>query len=183
MLDLETVATSANAAIISIGAVWFDVQEGVLGEAFYQAVDLSDVIKHGFDVDGSTLSWWMKQSEAARQVFDDPGMVGIEAALKQFANFVKTTNEPTRVWGKGPAFDNAILANAYRRMGLDKPWIYYDDRCVRTMQDVGKYFGIEPPQFSDSGGVPHNALDDARYQAECICYIFSRLPERPVSQR
>lgn len=38
MLDMETVATSANAAIISIGAVWFDVQEGVLGETFNHAM-------------------------------------------------------------------------------------------------------------------------------------------------
>ena len=37
MIDLETLSTESNAAILSIGAVMFD-KEG-LGETFYQIVD------------------------------------------------------------------------------------------------------------------------------------------------
>ena len=59
MIDLETLGTKPNSAILSIGAVYFD-KDG-LGEEFYANVDLQDSIDSGFDIDASTVYWWLSQ--------------------------------------------------------------------------------------------------------------------------
>jgi hypothetical protein len=173
MIDLETASIATNAAIIAIGAVWFDRERGELGERFYQAIDLSSAINAGFDVDGEAITWWMQQTETAREVFNDPERVNIEIALERFSEFVGVSAEGFNLWGKGPAFDNAILADAYLRLNLKKPWAYYNDRCVRTLLDVAKIYNIKLKPFNK--GIAHNALDDAIYQAECLCQIFKTL--------
>lgn len=47
MLDLETMGTDANAAIIAIGAVEFDIQNGEIGERFYAVIDLESAVAGG----------------------------------------------------------------------------------------------------------------------------------------
>ena len=39
MLDLETMGTGPNAAIVAIGAVAFDLQAGTIGDHWYRWVD------------------------------------------------------------------------------------------------------------------------------------------------
>ena len=56
MIDLETMSTSANAAIVAIGACTFDRDFGV-DDKFYVSVDLETCIKKGFGIDGSTIMW------------------------------------------------------------------------------------------------------------------------------
>ena len=69
MVDLETMATHPNAAIVAIGAVRFmeDLQD-----SFYQEVDLQSSIRAGLDVDGATVNWWLMQEEAAREAITAP---------------------------------------------------------------------------------------------------------------
>jgi hypothetical protein len=64
-----------------------------------------------------------------------------------------------RLWGNGASFDNAILAHAYARCGATPPWKFWNDRCYRTVAALT----ATPRQ---QGGTHHNALDDARSQAE-----------------
>ena len=40
MVDLETLSTKPNAAIVSIGAVFFDPKTGELGDTYYQVIDI-----------------------------------------------------------------------------------------------------------------------------------------------
>ena len=63
MLDLETMGTGTQAAIVAIGAVEFDLEKGILGEEFYRTVDLSSSISCGGIIDADTVLWWMQQSE------------------------------------------------------------------------------------------------------------------------
>lgn len=155
MLDLETVDTRPTAAILSIGAVYFD-ENGAMHRRYYQAVDVDSCTALGLTSSPSTLEWWGRQNEAARQVFTDPSKVYLIPALFAFAEFV----EPgAKVWGNGAAFDNAILANAYAAAGLALPWKFYNDRCYRT---VSAFNPVERVQK----GTHHNALDDAISQAD-----------------
>jgi hypothetical protein len=66
-LDLETMgSTRQTAAIVSIGAVAFNV-EGDMSEPFYVNVDLEDAMRHGLTVDADTIKWWMRQQLLARE--------------------------------------------------------------------------------------------------------------------
>lgn len=154
MIDLETMGTRPDAPIIAIGAVAFDAK--AIHNEFYVVVDLADSVAEGGVIDPSTVLWWMKQSDEARAAFAREGRA-LGLALGRFREWVGTY-DVSGVWGNGASFDNAILSEAYRRMGNDAPWPFYMDRCYRTMKSIS-------PVPMERGGTHHNALDDARDQA------------------
>jgi len=63
------------------------------------------------------------------------------------------------LWGNGSTFDNVILSNAYRAIGVKQPWDFWNDRCYRTLKSLYPHVKLE------RSGVAHNALDDAKSQA------------------
>lgn len=167
MIDLETLSTRSQAAIVSIGAVIFDSYG--IHKTFYQPVRWSDDMLQGlvpnsvFHVEQSTLSWWERQSEVARLVFSDPNGTFIHDALQRFARWVRDESidwEQLRVWGNGASFDNAILSNAYWRCEMEQPWKHWNDRCYRTVKNM------HPNIKAKRVGEHHNALDDAMTQAQ-----------------
>ena len=161
MVDLETLSTRYNARILAIGAVKFDADRKVY-DKFYQAVKTPRAQDDGFHVSSDTLNWWNRQDEEARKVFTDPNAVEMVSALKAFGNWVLATDEDVkniRMWGNGASFDNVILSTAYEICALPKPWMFWNDRCYRTMKSLNRTVGITRM------GTYHNALDDAESQA------------------
>lgn len=152
MVDLETVDNVPTAAIVSIGAVIFAGPRN--GETFYAAVDMASAIAAGLTVSDETMGWWAKQSSEAKAVFSDPERVSVASALSAFGAWLP---RDAKIWGNGASFDNAILANAYRRISRPLPWKFWNDRCYRT---VAVHL---PPR--EQHGTHHNALDDAKSQA------------------
>ena len=58
MVDLETMGMGSScAAIVAMGAVFFNPTTGETGAAFYQAVDLSSSMSAGGTVNGETIKW------------------------------------------------------------------------------------------------------------------------------
>jgi hypothetical protein len=169
MIDLETLGTVPGCAILSIGAVAFD-EFGVAEEGFYAVVniprwDCAGLTGDGLIKDKATIAWWKSQSEEARAVLTAPGGT-LRQALDKFKHWLANYDSP-RVWGNGADFDNPILAVAARKAGLgpDDLWRGYNGRCYRTVKS----------QFKDiklvRSGTHHNALDDARSQAEHLVQI------------
>lgn len=154
MIDLETVDNTPTSAILSIGAIVFH-GEGI-GREFYATVDVESCKALGLTESAETLAWWARQSEKARQVFTDPDRKPLLFALQELARFIDTDS---RVWGNGASFDNAILSNAYTACGLPLPWKFWNDRCYRTVS-------VLAPTRRVQSGTHHNALDDAKSQAE-----------------
>lgn len=152
MLDLETMGTCGNSAIIAIGAVRFDTE---VTDRFYEVVTLQSSVDVGLKIDPSTVIWWMDQSDEARGQFKRKGTVLPEALLR-FANWV---GHGAEVWGNGASFDNSILSNAYLKCGITQPWEFWNDRCYRTIKSMNK--GIKLNRV----GTYHNAVDDAESQA------------------
>lgn len=176
MTDLETVGTGANAAIVAIGAVQFS--ENGLGKEFYATIDLEDCQRVGFDVEAATVLWWLKQSEAARHS-TFTGNNTVYDALCQFSKYVVDLSieagsgyGDVAVWGNGPSFDNALLRNAYTKCRIDPPWKFWMDRCHRTLQALPPPIGTPAPMRL---GTHHDALDDARTQAQHASTIFAAL--------
>lgn len=167
MLDLETMGTGPQAAIIAIGAVEFDIQTGQIGERFYIVIDLESSVAAGGQIDPATVLWWMRQSDAARSQFERPGANMVDA-LFQFGEWMgqRAPHKEIRVWGNGAAFDNVILAEAYRRLRIEPPWLCWNDRCYRTIK------ALHPTIKMQRSGTHHNAVDDAESQARHLIAIL-----------
>ena len=136
MVDLETMSTEPNAAIISIGAVKFGATG--LGQTFYRVVEFESSVNNGLSVNPSTVMWWMKQSDEARAQFNTDDATHIIRALYDFSRFVgdEVAQKEVKIWGNGSDFDNVILANAYRTLKMNAPWRYYNNRCYRTVKSL-----------------------------------------------
>ncbi len=160
MIDLETMGTVSNSAIVSIGAVKFTNK---ILDSFYCNVDLQSCIDVGLKCDGDTILWWLKQSKQARfSLSINPNT--LQEALVSLSNWMGQCYE---VWGNGATFDNVILSNAYFAVGLPQPWHWTKDRCYRTVRN------LHPNITHTRKGVYHNALDDAIYQAEHLIKILN----------
>lgn len=83
MVDLETLGTAPGSVILSIGAVRFDVEEGLLDE-FYVNIDVESSQRLGLTIDGATVMWWMKQSDAARAKLSEGSGEDVGVALGKF---------------------------------------------------------------------------------------------------
>jgi exodeoxyribonuclease VIII len=169
MIDLETMSTRPNAAIVAIGAVEFDIKSLSTGRAFYRVVDLDSSIRSGGEVDADTILWWLRQSEPARlALLQDTEH--ISTVLVAFSTWIRESgleSDAIRVWGNGSDFDNVILASAYRRWNITLPWKFFNNRCFRTFKSI--HHDIKTERV----GTAHNALDDAMHQARHLLAIES----------
>lgn len=175
MVDLETMGTVPGCAILSIGAVEFNVETGKLGKEFYQVVNLQSCLDAGLHVNEDTKAWWGKQSaEAQKVVKKASGMRGnktIAYSLMLFNDYLDEFKDP-QVYGNGADFDNPILAVAYLKAGIEQGWKPYQGRCYRTLKSE-----VAPHIKLVRQGVHHNALADAKSQAEHAIKIFQYLNE------
>lgn len=164
MIDLETMSTDSNAAIVSIGAVFFNENE--IGKKFYVNVDLGSSVMAGGVTDQDTINWWNKQPAHVRDALDEMKQP-IERALQFFTDFLGDTKD-VKIWGNSSSFDNVILSNAFKRLGKDTPWRFWNDRCYRTMKSL--YRDVEMKREGDH----HNAQDDAVSQAKHLIEIIKK---------
>jgi hypothetical protein len=150
---------------VSIGACYFDVGTGTIGNTFYSKVSLDSSVKAGLKIDASTVLWWMQQSEEARAEFIDndkaPLLTKVLADFTSFCRQCEGGWNKLEIWGNGAAFDNVILRSAFEAVGMDVPWRWTHDMCFRTLKNIPT--DVTPPKFK---GTKHNALADAIYQAE-----------------
>jgi hypothetical protein len=166
MLDLETMGNGPNAAIVAVGAIEFDIDTDILGRSFYMAITLESAVADGGVIDASTVMWWLQQSDEARKDICGAGLP-IREVLAEFSGWLAAINEDVKVWGNGAAFDNVILAQAYRRAGMPVPWPHWNDRCYRTMK------ALRPGIKMERTGTHHNALADATSQARHLRAILA----------
>ena len=163
MIDLETLGTSPKTPVISLGAVFFDIETKKLGPTFYLPCDVSEQIERGRKPTGDTIKWWLGQSDAAKKVFHEQAKP-MKEVLGLFVQWYKA-NYPkgAYVWGNGSTFDISIMEDLFRDYGMPLPWGYNKAMDLRTF----KRFKAGGEQVKKSG-VNHNALDDAISQAQYI---------------
>lgn len=170
MIDLETLATSTDAAILTIGAVKFDpfgkdIEEPDM-DSFYVKVDLDSCHELGLAVDDNTVAWWANQSkEAQEEAFGTEGRIHIKNAFDQLYKFCWGAK---RVWSNGSGFDIVICENVFKRLQKSCPWQYWQTRDCRTAFDLG-INPNRPPVLQ------HHALQDAWNQAVGIQNVYTTL--------
>lgn len=176
MIDIETLSTSKNAAIVSIGAVFFNIETGELGRTFYQLVSQKSCVDLGLEVNAETLAWWQKQDDEVRIALNSINGVHLAVALYNLTSFISSEcGDKAVVWGNGPSFDCAILATAFNAVDMKLPWRYSNERCVRTMVELGRTLLNVDPKHEKMIGTAHNALADAEHQARYVSKIYQGL--------
>jgi len=170
MLDLETLSTKSNAAIVAIGATAFTETE-VSGEKFYCVVAPESCEELGLHISGSTFAWWCQQSDAARAMFADKTALTLPDALTRFHSWYRNMRGE-EMWGNGADFDCVILGSAYGAAKIAKPWSYSKNRCFRTLKSRVHHDVQNALWTKHATGTHHNALDDAIRQAKIAVDIF-----------
>jgi hypothetical protein len=172
MLDLETMGKRAGCAIVSIGAVEFNIKTGEFGREFYERVELQSCLNVGLFVEASTVYWWMMQSDEARQEFCKTPRGNIQNVLGRFNAFLGCLDD-YQIWGNGARFDIAILEAAYFacNMGEKLPWKFRNERDVRTLVS----FAPAIKGYYPFTGTEHNPIDDCYYQISYCSAIWNKL--------
>lgn len=169
MVDNETLATTADAVILSIGAVKFDLKTGEIdNDGFYRSISIESNLDYKRRISEDTLIWWMKQDVAAQAVFHEAKET-LATALSEFSDWLGTSNYT--MWSNGADFDIPMLAHAYTQIGMETPWKFWNTKCFRTYKNLPGAKDIRVPPL----GVKHNALSDAYQQAQTAAAIHRQL--------
>jgi exodeoxyribonuclease VIII len=166
MVDMETLAVSPSAVVLSLGAVHFDPYSTGYGDSIYFRIDLDDQDTLGREVDPKTIDWWSKQDPAImEEAFSLDNRIPLVDAMDQFHRFAWGCSA---FWSHGATFDLVILENIYRQLNKPLPWNYWQLKDTRTLFDLGH--DPEMPQ-----GSKHDALQDAIRQAVGVQNVYRKL--------
>lgn len=166
MIDIETLSTASNAAIIQLGAVVFetasmdDPRVAEFPEFQQWNVSVDSCLELGGRVDGSTLDWWLGQSDAARRSVTATPKVSIGIVLSALS-VIYSRSGAQRVWSHGASFDVPILDHYYRAAGQRTPWNFWDIRDTRTLYEAAEGLGW----VREKRDTAHTAMADAMAQA------------------
>lgn len=172
MIDLETMATTPDCVVLTLGAVKFypDSLDEPDQELYFR-LELDTQVEKGRVIDESTLEWWGNQDQEAQdEAFGEENRVDTREALEQLRKWCMGLDT---IWGQGYGFDLTILENLYRTYDMPVPWKFYQVKDSRTL------FGIMPKdprkQLDQTG--KHNALSDAYFQAKGVQLVYKHIQE------
>lgn len=174
MVDIETLGNSSNSVICSIAAIEFDLATGETGRSFNKNISIQSCLDFGLKVDGSTIKWWFEQDKLAQiKLFKDAESLNF--VLRRFFKFIlelccpgtdhsshgyKLFKSDLQIWGNSNRFDLGILENAYKAVGIDVPWMHWNERDVRTLVS----FAPEIKKNMSFEGIKHDPIADCIHQ-------------------
>ena len=157
VIDLETLGTSVDSAILQIGAVGFSLFHEETCH-FNEVISLQSNLLSDRTVNESTLKWHINQNNKNfLELLNCENALTLYAALSNLEYFMidKFNCDEVFVWGNGPDFDNAILADAFSEFSLNLPWDFRNNRCYRTLKHLC------PSSGERKMNKEHDALKDA----------------------
>ena len=173
---METLDTSPNTVILTIGAVLFDPK----GQGVVERLELRPTIDEQTDVYNRTISddtlrWWSEQSkEAIEEAMGDRDRVTFKDCMEQLYKFCWNRKA---VWSNGAAFDVVVAETAFRQLDIRIPWPFYTVRDTRTLYDIA---GVS---LKDGGHVTtHKAVEDAEHQAIIVQKAYMKLMKAGIVQ-
>jgi len=170
MIDIETMADLNNSAIVSIGAVRFDMKTGEMGMQISIDVDLQSCLDYGLKVTGNTIKWWLTNNKTAREAIANANGVSLPQALMALSAFIQKGDI---VWSNGLRFDIAILENAYRTCDIPVPWNFMNERDVRTLAAFAPEIKTRvQKEFPDA---VHTPINDCRKQILYCVETYNKL--------
>ncbi len=186
MLDLETFGKNPDSAFITLAIVQFPINLDLIGMIekgnFSAMRSLSlDIVPHrDATYDFSTIQWWLKQSQAARDSVCNSNGISESEVIEKLDQFmsVSLSEKPLAkknrtVWSRGIDFDLPILKSAYLRAGMtsdEMPWNFWNSRDQRTVVNLGSRVSRKPLTWMNA----HDALHD------CYAQIYEILMVRKM---
>ena len=171
MIDLETLDTSPNCVILSIGAVSFNPK----GMGVVEKLELRPTIEDQTElfnrtIDDETIKWWAQQSpDAMEEVFNEEGRMTFEECLAVLYKFCWNRRA---VWSNGAGFDIVAVETGYRQLNMPIPWAYYNARDTRTLFDIT---GVSLKDKKYGTKTTHKAVEDAEHQAIVVQDAYRKL--------
>ena len=169
MIDLETLGTAPDCAVLTIGGVKFN--PNVISEPyqpFYYRFEVDEQLEKGRTVLDSTLEWWGQQADDVREEAlgdaDRTPVLEVLQALNKWCVGVDT------IWCQGPAFDIVILESMFKEYNHHIPWPFWKIRDSRTLFGI---MPVDPRKAIDFAA--HNALEDCKVQALCVQQTLQKL--------
>lgn len=159
MIDIETMALTPDALVLSIGAVAF-IPRSACRSAEKELLlipDFMDQVMRGRRIDPETQKWWgaPERAAAADHWLAPTKTCSFHETLRALADFIRLEG-PERIWANGAVFDIGILEHMYRAAGLTIPWKYNMVRDSRTIRQ-------EVPILSNRDGTPVTATGLAHH--------------------
>lgn len=181
MIDLETYGLQQDCAIRSIGARFFDIESGELGEFFYANIDPKTCEDLNLYVDPQTKAWWSMQSKEAKEALEADTRP-VKEVIENFRRWIITNTKDKaqlRVWSHGLSFDIPVINHTQSLLRLSPVWNYYMERDTRTMiwmaYRKNPEIDLRHPEVAlkvPFEGTAHNALHDADHQARIMHACF-----------
>lgn len=194
-IDIEAAGPAPYGRLLQIGAVAFDLTFGA-SEQVEMLVDASkclDVViapyPEGVDGPREIAFWRSAEAAEAKKMINAAKAVDLRDGLGMLTEFIKKfLGNGGSLWAKPPSFDCTILRHAYKVAGLECPWSFREEDCVRTAVRIAKRIGRGPilvPDERCKGLVKHYAVHDAIEQAVLMRAawraIAGRRPAIPIS--
>lgn len=183
MIDIETLGVARTSRILSIGTVDFDphrcnVFPALLGHANVAVIDEASYVNERvvFTVDPDTVKFWEARPAELERLRNHPRKVPLDVALRELITYLSDVR-PERVWANSPQFDLEILRHAFAQYGFPVPWMFWQERDVRTLLDaarVDKRLG----QFQPRELLQHRAEHDAAWQAWLVQLAHDKIAAR-----
>jgi hypothetical protein len=172
MIDIESLDTTPNSVILTIGAVLFDPK----GQGVVERLELRPTIEdqteiYNRSIDESTLRWWSEQTpEALEEALGEHDRVPFIECMETLYKFCWNRRA---VWSNGAGFDCVVMESAWRQVS-DRPnpipWPFYTVRDTRTLYEIT---GVS---LKDGGHVTsHKAVEDAERQAIVVQKAYMKL--------
>lgn len=169
MIDLETLSTENDAAIIGIGVVEFNL-ERILKERRW----LIDPRLASGRREDSTLTWWKEQKgSTVADVWS--GRDRETLVFLELAQFLDPLFETHWIWAGPSTFDLSILKTRYRSAGITYPINWRNERDLTTLSRVAQELKIDYSGEAFDDFVAHDPLSDSIKQARRTQIILKAL--------
>ena len=159
MIDIESLDTTPDCVILTIGAVLFDPR----GQGIIDKIEIRPTIEdqteiYNRSINEDTLRWWSTQNPAAiEEAMGDEGRVPFADAMATLYKFCWNHNN---VWSNGASFDVVAMEHAWRQLGQLAPWQFWKVRDTRTIYEVTNV-SLKDGSYKTT----HKAVEDAERQA------------------
>jgi hypothetical protein len=172
-IDIETLATEGDAAVIAIGATVFDV-DGFLDQG--HLVLINPTLSPGAR-DRGTWMWWCQQDKDIMERM----MSGDATPWLACETFTNLCVGVDYFWGYPARFDVGHLRGLFRNCGRELPFSFRQEMCLATAR---RLLENNPTMTSDlrkikeSNLEAHDAMADAIVQARQIQAILNYFGEK-----
>lgn len=171
MIDIESLGTSPDCVILSIGAVLFDPKGmGVVEKLELRPSVEGQTDKFNRSIDEGTLLWWSQQStEAMTEALSDEGRISFKECMDALYKFAWNRRA---VWSNGAGFDVVVMESAFKNLDMSIPWPFYTVRDTRTLFDITNV-SLRDKKYNTK--TTHRAIEDAEHQAIVVQDAYRKL--------